>query len=395
MRAALVVDHGDSRSALAAARGLARAGWRVAIGSPTPAGLAPASGCVARWIHVPAPEADIDAFVTAVDAAVRSHGARVVFPSDDQQMIALSRRRADIGAHIPYPAHDVVMRAVDKLELHRAALRAGVGSPETAEATPDALTAVRGPVVVKPRIHNPMERAGAPAHLPARVAADRREAEAAVATIRAAGAAPLLQEAVAGEQIAVSAVVDGRGRIVAALQQRALRLYPPGSGISARAVTVAAGAELLASCESLLAELGWLGLAQLQFRVPADGVPRLIDCNGRFYGSLALALHARVNLPDAWARVALGEPVDGRAPAPAGVRYQWLEGDVRAALADRRPLLELARALAVALRAGHSVWDPRDPRPGLRLAGRFPRRLLRTVRGAVARRSPAEPVARP
>jgi predicted ATP-grasp superfamily ATP-dependent carboligase len=382
MRAALVVDHGDSRSALAGARGLARAGWRVAVGSPTPAGLAPASSCVGRWVHVPSPETDVDAFVAAVDAAVRSAGARVVFPSDDQQMIALSLRRGEIGACVPYAAHEVVLRAVDKLELDAAARRAGVGSPWTVAATASALAAVDGPVVVKPRIHNPLARAGAPAHLPARVVRDRREAEAAAETIRAAGAAPVLQEVVAGSQIALSAVVDGGGRVVAALQQRSLRLYPRDSGISARAVTTAVDEGLLGSSAALLAELGWLGLAQLQFRVPADGVPRVIDCNGRFYGSLALALHAGVNLPDLWARVALGEPVDGRAVAAGGVRYQWLEGDVRGALADGRPLRELARVAAFGVRSGHSVWDVRDPRPGLRLAGRFPRRLLRRVRGS-------------
>ena len=40
---------------------------------------------------------------------------------------------------------------------------------------------------------------------------------------------------------------------------------------------------------------------------------------------------ARLNPLDIWARLATGRAVPGKADAAAGVRYQWLEGDLRRA----------------------------------------------------------------
>jgi hypothetical protein len=104
----------------------------------------------------------------------------------------------------------------------------------------------------------------------------------------------------------------------------------------------------------------------LQFLVAADGVPRLIDLNGRFYGSLALAVRAGANLPAVWAALATGrdvEPVTAR----SGVRYSWWEGDLRRAMLDRRGGLvrDLAGTLGAGVGAVHSIGRWRDPAPAV------------------------------
>jgi hypothetical protein len=120
--------------------------------------------------------------------------------------------------------------------------------------------------------------------------------------------------------------------------------------------------------------MGWFGLAELQFLAPVDSPPRVIDLNGRFYGSLALAVAAGANLPHTWAALATGRdarPVRAR----AGVRYQWLHGDLRLAAACPWPQKgrELLSTLAGAAGAVHSVGRTRDPRPGLTLLGSLTR----------------------
>ncbi|MEO6500465.1 MAG: hypothetical protein ABIQ09_00975 [Jatrophihabitantaceae bacterium] len=107
----------------------------------------------------------------------------------------------------------------------------------------------------------------------------------------------------------------------------------------------------------------------MQFIVPADGIARLIDLNGRFYGSLALAVRAGANLPATWAALATGrwaEPVEPMT-AGGGVRYSWWEGDLRRALVERRGGLarDLAGALGAGIGAVHSVGRWRDPAPEL------------------------------
>jgi predicted ATP-grasp superfamily ATP-dependent carboligase len=383
MPTALIIDHGASRAALAGARALAAAGWRVHIGSPSPATIASASRSVARVRHVPGPEGGLDPFVAAIAGAVAEDGVELVLPSDDHQLLGLSMRRADVGALVPYAPHDVVVRATDKLELHGAAERVGLGSPSTAEATDGQIARWSWPAMVKPRLHFPMVRQDAPAHLPVRRVSSRAQALEAAAEIRRAGGEPLIQEPIDGAHMSVTAVADSGGRVVACLQQCTPRLYPATAGISARAYTLPVDAHLLGKIERLLAELGWMGLVQLQFRARRGDAPRLIDFNGRLYGSLALGLHAGVNLPAAWADVARGRPVTGQVRGRAGARYQWFEGDLRGALDDGVGVpRSVVGALAFAARSGHSMWDPRDPGPAMRVTLDIARRAVRRRRGA-------------
>ena len=258
----------------------------------------------------------------------------------------------------------------------------GLASPATAEATEEELSRWAWPAIVKPRLHFPMVRKDAPAHLPVRRVSTRERARQAAAEIRRAGGEPLLQEPVDGEHLSVAAVASRDGRVVACLQQRTSRLYPPEAGISVRAVSLPVDPVLLERIERLLAELGWLGLVQLQLRARPGEPPRLIDFNGRLYGSLALGLRAGVNLPAAWAEVAGGREAPGRAEGRPGVRYQWLEGDLKAARGEgRRAPAAVAGALAFAPRAGHSVWDPRDPGPAAHRGRELVRRVRRRLRG--------------
>lgn len=110
-------------------------------------------------------------------------------------------------------------------------------------------------------------------------AARRRAAE-----IAAVAGEAELQEFIAGRLMAYSAVVTRGGeRVAAHSMQVASRMWPPDAGASCRAVSVPVDDEIARRAAALFFHLGRFGLAQPQFLVPADGVPRLIDLNGRFY----------------------------------------------------------------------------------------------------------------
>ncbi|MGY2065858.1 hypothetical protein [Blastococcus sp. SYSU DS0619] len=108
---------------------------------------------------------------------------------------------------------------------------------------------------------------------------------------------------------------------------------------------------------------------QLQFLRDRAGTRHLIDLNGRFFGSMALAVAAGPNLPDAWGRRVLGEPATSLSDGATGVRFAWAAGDLRRAAVERRG--GLVRDLGGVLRwlpgSTGSVWDVRDPGPALTL----------------------------
>jgi predicted ATP-grasp superfamily ATP-dependent carboligase len=62
---------------------------------------------------------------------------------------------------------------------------------------------------------------------------------------------------------------------------------------------------------------------------PRDNQPKLMELNPRFWGSLALAVHAGVDFPYLLYRMAMGEDLTPIRDYASGVRCRWLlPGDI-------------------------------------------------------------------
>ena len=375
---ALIVGSEGARGSIAAARALTKSGWIVGIGAPGH-GPATASRSVQRVHEVPAPH-DLKKFVKAVNAAIVAGGYEVVFPAGDAEVLALSAMRKSIRATVPYPSHERVEEALDKVRLMGLGELSGLLVPPRLEPTEEGLSRAKYPVIVKAGLHWSPEKSEAPRRLEAQRADNPVEALKLVSYLREQGAEVLIQEVLEGDLLAYTALVGDEGKIIADVQQRADRVWPPGSGVSVRATTEPVDEELRAGAARLLSHLEWFGVAQLQFIVTLENTHHLIDLNGRFYGSLALAVGAGCDLPSAWASLATERPVDIREAAP-GVRYQWLEGDLRRAVVERRGgrAADIRSCLAYARGAVHSVWRFTDPGPGLSYSGALASRAARKL----------------
>lgn len=377
---ALIVEDGTQRSALAAARALGRAGWQVGVASPV-RGFAGRSK-FARWHAVPSPHEASSRFVDGVAAAVRAGGYDVVMAAGDPELLNLTAGRDRIPAAVAHPPHDLVVQALDKLLVTEAAQRAGLAVPWTATTVPD--DGPDGPFIVKERLHGKPDEGGggATAYIPVRIAATRAEAQQYAAEADAGGGQALVQEVVKGDLLAVIALLDNESRAVATMAQIADRVWPAGAGPSVRATVVPLDESLRIGVERLLADLRWTGLVQLQFIVPADGAPRLIDFNGRIYGSIALAEKAGLPLVPGWAALATGREVPAFPMPVIGSRYRWLEGDLRRALKERRGGLakDVLETLVSARGAVLGIVALDDPRPGLHLGYQLASRGVRKVR---------------
>jgi len=356
---ALIVDQSRDRASLAAARMLHADGWEVGTGA-WQASTASTSAVTVRHHHIEEAETDEDRFIADIAEAVRVGGYEVVFCAYDVGLLVLSRRRAEIApAIVPYAKHEIVERSFDKLAFTNAAQAAGLAVPHTEEASDPALAAWRGPVVVKARIH-------APTRFETRRFASAEQAAPFVAELRAEDGQPLLQECITGQLGAVVVVVDRQGKVVAEVQQRCDRSWPDGAGVTARARTVAPDPELSERVGELVRRLEWFGLAEIEYLLDDRSVPRFTELNGRFYGGIALAARAGVNVAGAWARLATGRPVAPLAPQRVGARFQWLNRDL-AASRHADGLKGMAQALALAPLSAHSMVARGDLNPLLRV----------------------------
>lgn len=302
MRPVLVTDggNGQSRSALAAVRALGAAGHHVHVTTTGPISVPGWSRYCRRRIPTPAVT---DAGYAPAIAALRSQvDFAGVFPASDAALLALSW----IGSPL-----------VHKLEVARAAERAGfpVATQQSFETAADLLEAaesLRYPVVVKTDARQS----------PSSPAVWRADAPADLGSATGRSGPFVVQEWLSGQMRAVAGVIwDGELRAVA--HQEYLRTWPRDCGVASAARTIGPDLGLERRLPELLA--GHDGVFQVQ--LIGDHV---IDINPRVYGSMALSVRAGANLPALVCRIQQGEDrPSALVRARPGVRYRWLEGDVR------------------------------------------------------------------
>ena len=380
-KVALVVEPGHTEACLAAVRALSAHGWRVGVAAPqVTGGLAAASRAVSRTHLVTAANDDIDGFIDGVNAAIATGGYKVVLPGSDANALALSMRRDRLKACIPLGPHDSVLGSQDKLSLVRAARTANIATPATVCADRWRDLPQRQIYVVKARLHAPLQADSSPRHVPGAIV-ERAGVETAIERVKLAGGAPVVQEHVEGILMSVAFVADQSSRIVAALQQISETTWPPDGGVATRAKSIPLDNKLLERIQRLVSELSWSGLAQLQFLVDPHRGPLLIDFNGRFYLSLALAGAAGQNLAAIWASLAVGIAPPIQPSYRTGVRWQWLVGDLLRAQRERRGGLirDVATTIRYPIGAVRSTWDIHDAGPTMAKLGWLARRAYARI----------------
>jgi predicted ATP-grasp superfamily ATP-dependent carboligase len=343
MRRVLVSD-AEQRSALAVVRSLGRAGHHVEVASREAGSLAGGSRFATAEHVVPDPASDAEAFVRALGEIVRDRGIDVLVPMTDvSAAVALALRADHSSLLIPFPSRSTWESVADKAALMDTAAELGIPVPRQVvlgDAGSDlteslALGAEVGwPLVVKPHRSavvgiDGIEKFGV------RLAADGTQLSRVLASY-AEGAFPVLvQERVQGPGLGgFFLAVDGE--VIASFAHRRLREKPPTGGVSVLRESVPLREDLLRHSEALLAHYGWSGVAMVEFKEDArTGIPYLMEINGRFWGSLQLAIDSGVDFPRLLME-RLGGPGGGRveletaskASYRVGVRSRWFWGDV-------------------------------------------------------------------
>ncbi len=332
----LVTDGGNgwSRDTVAALRALAHGGYRASIAASGPSRLAGPSRYCERRVRVP--RADDPGYREAVLAEAERGDYLTILPSNERALVAL-------GVAVPH--------LLDKVGLNAAAEAAGIPVPpsrhfESLEAVLSSADELDYPVVVKPTTRRYWAfYADSPARL-AEAGSDH---------------GPVLVQPFLMDQLWAISGVMWQGRLVAAVHERWLRIWPVLCGLPSAAETIPPEPEVEERLEALLQ--GYQGLFNAQF-----AGPYLLDLNLRVHSTLPLAVSAGVNLVARYCDLLRGVSPELVRARP-GVFFRWLEGDVRHVLSGVRKgtigLPRAARLLKPHLGAAHSIESIRDPMPGI------------------------------
>lgn len=327
----LVLD-GQTTQALACVRSLGRAGHEVLVASTRRRPLAAWSRYCGAHFRLAAES--IDAFAALREWAA-ARGVTLVLPATERACLLLNaeRERWEAAGIAPgCPPDTMLLQAFDKVRTLEIAAECGVRTPPW--RNPQSLAECRAaaaeigyPIVLKSRFSN--ARVGE-TFIPDRGTTYVRgpaELDAAVLARRQGPHWPLIQGFVPGRGAGVFALAS-RGRAVAWFAHERLRdVRPSGSGSSLRR-SIPLDPRLRAPAERLLAAMAWDGPAMIELR--DDGrEPYLMEVNGRFWGSLQLAISAGVDFPRLWVAALRGGPVEAEPGYTPGVTVRWLWGDVK------------------------------------------------------------------
>jgi predicted ATP-grasp superfamily ATP-dependent carboligase len=329
------VTDGDERPALAITRSLGRRGIHVLVGEQRPVSLASSSRYCAGHVTYPSPYREPEAFQNFLVDVVQREGVDVVVPVTDVTTSSVCLGQDALRRHtaIAVPPFDAFELATDKSAILQSAMHCAIPIPRTHFV--DGIAGLRHiadrveyPAVVKPARSRIFTRRGwvaAGVHYAASAADLWRLYE---QTEYLASYPSLIQQRIVGPGVGLFALFD-RGRLLTAFAHQRLREKPPSGGVSVLCESVPVDSRLRDDALRLLGPLGWHGVAMLEYkRERATGNRFLIEVNGRFWGSLQLAVDAGVDFPYLTCQLALGRPPDASVTYRVGVKNRWLLGDL-------------------------------------------------------------------
>jgi predicted ATP-grasp superfamily ATP-dependent carboligase len=327
----LILD-GNARSALAATRSLGSRGLHVVVGGDSRRTLAGSSQYCRETFAYPAPGENPDGFVSTLKSECARRGVSVVFPMTEISTLTVLKHRDQLdGLQLPFTDYSTFDAISDKWKLVELAKRLNVSIPEThfvkdLSALDGVIPQLKFPAVLKP-YRSMIYSDGRWIASCVQYADSERELRDVVKRHEYFNQHPfLIQEFVRGQGQGIFALYD-HGTPLAFFAHRRLREKPPSGGVSVLSESIALDPVQREMAHSILSHVGWHGVAMVEFKVSADGTPYLIEINGRFWGSLQLAIDAGVDFPWLLYQLAVGAQVDAVPPYAVGIKWRWLLGD--------------------------------------------------------------------
>jgi len=334
----ILVTDGETRPALAITRTLGSKGHRLVVGAKTQPSLAQVSRyCLERFTY-PDPVINSAGFVETMVQAVRDRHIDVVLPVTEITTALIVERKAEIERYsrVPFPVSATFNVAANKVEVLALAeklsipipLGVVVAGPGDRPQWPEGL---RFPIVIKPH-RSRIKVNGQWQSTFVTYAENEAELQAILAAKNPAEYPIVLQQRIVGPGMGVFMCYQ-RGKLVAQFSHRRLREKPPSGGVSVLSESALVPLDALGYAQGLLDALRWEGVAMVEFKMDlADRTLKLMEINGRFWGSLQLAIDAGVDFPALLIQTLADAPMPLTDTYRIGVRSRWLMGDVDALL---------------------------------------------------------------
>ncbi len=325
----VLITDGLVRKTLSIVRSLGRRGIEVTVGDITSISISSYSKYCTHSFAYPPPKRDPQGFIDFLLSFLKEDSYDVLFPMDMDAILLVAKHLEEFSKHtkVPIPSYETILRANNKVEVLRLAEEIGIPCPNTyfVEDISEVVKAkdeIGYPMVIKPR-----DVFGSLGVTYVKEGEDLLEK---YLGVHHRHPFPMVQEYIPyGGAYGVSALLNSSGEVRASFVHKRLREYPVKGGPS----TLREGVhypELEEMGLRLLKHLKWHGVANVEFRADArDGIPKLMEVNPRFWGSVELAIVSGIDFPWLLYRMAVDGDVEPVKDYKVGLRCRWFfPGDI-------------------------------------------------------------------
>ena len=279
------------------ARSLQRHGVPVDVASFLSAPRIPSSA-IRESINIPRPDVDRKEFVKQLRRFITERGHDMLLPTDDWMLTAVVEHYDDLAdlLHVGCPSPAITRLVLDKPSTLAVAQRCGIPVPRTAVVSSstqlrDLLGRFPFPWVLKPS-----QRETRTEEIKSCILATADELATKFPVGHEFAPPMLLQEYCAGIGVGVEMLMHD-GTCKAAFQHRRMKEFPYTGGVAVTAISEVPDPNLVQSSLALLQAMRWQGVAMVEYKVNADGRAVLMEVNGRYWGTIGLAISAGIDFP--------------------------------------------------------------------------------------------------
>jgi len=330
MDSKVFITDGHWRKSLAAVRALGKKGIKVTVGESTRLATAAFSKYCHRAVVYPSPHHRPSEFIDFFLNELSRASYQMLLPMEDETLRLISRYHAEFSrlTYLPIASFEKLSFAQRKDKILQMAEKYGIPIPKTwyiddISQINKLKNSLSYPIVIKPK-----KSSGAVGISYCKQPGDLMEQ---YLSVHQRFPYPLIQELIPqeGPGYGASFLLDERGRVKASFVHKRLREYPVTGGASTLRESVKRD-DIRDMAQVLLNALNWFGVGMVEFKVdPRDNIPKLMEINPRFWGSLSLAVQAGVNFPYLLYRMSRGESFKPVEHYQIGKRCRWLlPGDI-------------------------------------------------------------------
>jgi predicted ATP-grasp superfamily ATP-dependent carboligase len=332
------IADGAERASLAITRSLGKRGIEVHCGESYRFSTSSLSKYCKKTFVYPDPQHNCQTFIGKLLEILESGRYDVLYSSREVTTIPISFYKKDLEKYVivPFPDYHQMMITHDKLRTIQIAGECGIPVPRTfsfqsIEDLKSSESQFEFPLVVKSRFKT-LWKEGIPRMLKVtsqNYVKDTRDLIRITQEIlHRSGHMPLIQEYIPGSGYGVEMLLN-HGKPRAIFMHKRLHEYPITGGASTLRESIYRE-DLSTMGRSILQYLKWHGVAMVEFKIDErDNIPKLMEINGRFWGSLPLAIAAGVDFPSLLHQMILTGDVPLHTDYPTGIQSRWLlPGDI-------------------------------------------------------------------